>query len=376
MHPSRFVRIGMDQLLMPSEVKQRPAADVDPVVAAAPTVEPPSVKLIVRLFLIPLFIVAAAVGVMFLIGRLAGGTPSTDELLTRLRKPGGARTADMLIGPGSKQRFLDAKALTDTMKAGMTDAERAKLSADLVDIIDKHTTSDEGDVRHFLLLALGRAWQKDAAHPETSPASTSDARGAAVDVLLRYAQSPNLADRKAAILAMAYLAGNEEVRRAFPGLIKKVTDESEDLDARLAAATVLGPVATANDADVIAALHTAMRDSDPRNAELVWASALSLAQLGQKDVEDTILKLLSREELASFEVYDREADPKNPVFRKLSEQEQERYLINTMQGARKLGSTAVDARMRELAESDPSARVRYAAKEILQAGRQGGVESK
>jgi hypothetical protein len=75
-------------------------------------------------------------------------------------------------------------------------------------------------------------------------------------------------------------------------------------------------------------------------------------------------------------VYDREADPKNPVFRKLSEQEQERYLINTMQGARKLGSTAVDAQMRELAEKDSSARVRYAAKEILQAGGHGGSQSK
>jgi hypothetical protein len=366
----------MDQLLMPSEVKQRPAAEVDPVVAAAPTIEPPSVKLIVRLFLIPLFIVAAAVGVMFLIGRLAGGTPSTDELLTRLRKPGGGRTADLLIGPGSKQRFLDAKALTDTMKAGMSDAQRVKLSADLIDIIDHHTTADEGDVRHFLLLALGRVWQIDARHPEASGPETAEARGAAVDALLRYANSPNLADRKAAILALAYLAGNEELRRAFPVLIKKVTDESEDLDARLAAATVLGPVATPDDADVIDALHTAMRDSDPRDAELVWASALSLAQLGQKDVEDTILKLLSRDELANFRVYDREADPKNPVFRKLSEQEQERYLINTMQGARKMGSDVVDARMRELAEKDPSARVRYAAKEILQGGRQGTVESK
>ena len=50
----------------------------------------------------------------------------------------------------------------------------------------------------------------------------------------------------------------------------------------------------------------------------------------------------------------------------LSEQEQERYLINTMLGARKLGSSAVDEQMRFLAEKDPSARVRYAAKEILQ----------
>ena len=360
---------------MPSDVKSSPATGAssaaratsgDPMLAGAPVVEPPSLKLIVRLFLIPLFIVGAAVGVMFLIGRLAGGTPSTEELLTRLRNPGGGRTANMLIGPGSKQRFLDAKALTDTMKAGMTGAERAALSADLIDIIANHTTSDEGDVRHFLLLALGRVWQRDARHPDAVGPETSEPRAAAVKTLLRYADSENLADRKAAILALAYMSGSDEVRAALPVLIQKVTDPAEDLDTRLAAATVLGPLATPQDADAIAALQSAMRDSEPRNAELIWASALSLAQLGQRDVEDTILKLLTREELARLEVYDRETDPKNPVFRTLSEQEQERYLINTMQGTRKLPSAAIEARIKALSESDPSARVRYAAKEILQ----------
>src|SRR5688572_26924330 len=107
----------MSTLPMPSEVK-RDAATSAPG-AAAPVGEPPSVKLIVRLFLIPLMIVAAAVGVMFLIGLLAGGTPSTEELVARLRRPGGGRTASVLVGPGSKQRFLDAEALSDTIRAGM-----------------------------------------------------------------------------------------------------------------------------------------------------------------------------------------------------------------------------------------------------------------
>ncbi len=371
----------MDQLLMPSDLKATPgerdrSGEVDPIVAGAPVAEPPSVKLIVRLFLIPMFIVAAAVGVMFLIGRLAGGTPSTEELLTRLRSPGGGRTVNMLIGPGSKQRFLDAKALTDTMKAGMDAPQRVRMSADLIDIITNHTTSDEGDVRHFLLLALGRVWQKDARQPDASGPDTSEARTTAVKTLLRYAESENLADRKAAILAMAYLSGNPEVRAALPVLIRKVTDEGEDLDTRLAAATVLGPIATPQDADVITALQSAMRDSEPRNAELVWGSALSLAQLGQRDVEDTILKLLSRDELSKLDVYDRETDPQNPVFRKLSGQEQERYLINTMQGARGLGSEAVEAQMKALSETDPSARVRYAAKEILHIAREDAGETK
>jgi hypothetical protein len=357
---------------MPSEVKASPATGAAPDAqtgADAPLVEPPSVKLIVRLFLIPLMIVAAAVGVMFLIGLLAGGTPSTEELVARLRHPGGGRTANLLVGPGSKQRFLDAEALSDTIRAGMPAEQRVSLSADLIDILDKNTSADEGDVRHFLLLALGRTWQKDSPGGGADVSATSKAsREATVAALERYANSAQLADRKAAILAMGYLAGQDEVRKVIPVLISRVTDDREDVDIRLAAATVLGPIATKDDADVIKALNAAMRDTDPQRVELVWSAALSLAQLGQTSVEDTILTLLSRDELSKMKYYDRETDPKNPVYATLSDKEQERILINTMAGAKQLDTPAIRQRIAQIATSDPSARVRYAAKEIGQQG--------
>src|SRR3954447_22153594 len=158
---------GMPDLLMPSEVKK--AADADRAAAAAPAadpaapgraapvvVEPPSAKLLVRLFLIPLLIVSAAVGVMFLVGLLTGGTPSFQDALTGLKEPGGERTGGMLVGPGAKQRYMYAKALADQMKekmqAGMSEADRAKLATDLMEVVDK-ARPDEGDVKHFLLLA-------------------------------------------------------------------------------------------------------------------------------------------------------------------------------------------------------------------------------
>jgi hypothetical protein len=109
-----------------------------------------------------------------------------------------------------------------------------------------------------------------------------------------------------------------------------------------------------------------MRDTDPQRVELVWSAALSLAQLGQESVEDTILTLLSREELSKLKYYDRETDPKNPVYATLSDKEQERILINTMAGATKLDTPAIRERIGQIAASDPSARVRYAAKEIMQ----------
>ena len=112
---------------MPSDVKKLgEGAQVNSARdAASEPIEPPSVKLLVRLFLIPLIIVALAVGVMFLIGLMAGSEPSFEEALQRLRAPGGQRTASYLVGPASKQRYLDAKAVADKMKApeGLSEAE-------------------------------------------------------------------------------------------------------------------------------------------------------------------------------------------------------------------------------------------------------------
>jgi hypothetical protein len=65
---------------------------------------------------------------------------------------------------------------------------------------------------------------------------------------------------------------------------------------------VLGPVATPADKDVIDALQSAVRDTDPARIELVWSAALSLAQLNQSDVAETVLKLLDRAELSKVQV--------------------------------------------------------------------------
>ena len=363
----------MNELPMPSDVLKQ-AAGASGAAAGVPrapagpddsVVEPPSIKLIVRLFVIPLVIVALAVGVMFLISLMAGGTPTMDEALERLKRPGGSRTADFLVGPASKQRYMDAKTLVDQMKAGMSEAERVKLVDGLADVLQNHTQEGEGEIRHFLLLALGRAWQRSPAQPEMNSDAAVASRHKVLDVLSIYANDKDVAARKAALLATVYMAGYPEGREAIPLLVSKLQDADEDLDVRMAAATALGPLASPSDANVIDALRGAMRTADERNAELVWSSALSLAELGQTDVAPTILKLLSREELSQLKYYDRETDPKNPAFRTLSDLEQQRILINTMIGARKLASPEVQQQLQKLAESDPSPRVRAAGKELL-----------
>jgi len=240
-----------------------------------------------------------------------------------------------------------------------------KISDDLIDVLDHHTTDQEGDVRHFLLLALGRAWQLNGPRANEDSPQAAEARQRALATLLKYADSGQVSNQKAAILALAYWAGRDEVRAALPMLTKKVRDESQDLDVRLAAATVLGPIATPSDQDVIEALRFATRDSNPADIELVWGASLSLAQLKQKDVADTILMLLDRNELSKAKVLDRETDPKNPTYHELSDQEQQRILINTMIGAAKLNDARVQEKLRWLRDKDPSPRVRAAAQEVL-----------
>jgi HEAT repeats len=360
----------MNDLQMPSDVKKALSA-TQPDTSTTEPIEPPSAKLVVRLFLIPLVIVALAVGVMFLIGLLAGGQPSMEQALARLRGAGGERTATYLVGPGSKQRYLDAKVIIDKMKQGMAAPQRIELATTLIDILDRNTRPDEGDVQHVLLLALGRTWQIDPTQGRLDSAAATESRQKVVQTLLKYADSKELPTRKAAALATVYLAGYDESAALAPKLIEKLSDEKEDIDVRIAAATVLGPLSDPSDARVIDSLRRAMSDSDPRHAELVWSSALSLAQLNQPEVADTILKLLDRQELANLQYYDREKDSRNPTFRKLSEEEQQRILINTMIGAARLEHPDVQKKLRELTESDPSPRVRAAGMEIV--GRDKGT---
>ncbi len=340
---------------MPSDVKS--AAE------QLPQIEPPSVKLIVRLFLIPAIIVAAAVGVMFLIGRLAGSPPTFEEALNGLKSEGGQRTTDWLIGPGAKQRYLYAQTLTDQLKQGMSEGERIEVTDKLVELLDKYVHPEEGQVQNFVLLALGRVWQGEA---NPSPQAIESQHRAA-QTLIRFAGNENVVARKAAILAMCFMGGSSEARSLKPVLIARVTDIREELDVRMAAATALGPISSPKDAEVIDALHRAMNDTDPEHKELVWDAALSLAQLNQPEVADTILMLLNRDELNQLQVMDRETDPKNPAFRFLNEQEKLRILINTMIGAKNLKVDAVQAKLKDLAQNDPSPRVRAAGVEILNA---------
>jgi hypothetical protein len=368
----------MSELPMPSEVRALVAKEVVEAARVAgggggaegtgAVVEPPSVKMVLRLFIIPLLIAAAVVGIMLPIAHMAEGPASMEAAIERLKNPGGERTLS-LVGPGSKQRYMDAKTLVDHMKAGLDEGQRIRLADQLVEILEKYVRPEEGEVQHFVLLALGRVWQKDPRQGEIKSAAAEQSRERVLETLMKYFDAQDVSARKAAILALAFWQGQEEARRAIPALIRKLGSVEEDVDVRMAAATTLGNIASGDDADVVEALKLALNDTDPQRAELVWNAASALARLGRVEATPTMMKLLSRDELAKVRVWDRE-DPKRAGFRTLTDLEQQRFLTNAMQSAAKLNVPEVQAQLKKIAQSDPSMRVRAMAVEVLN-GRTG-----
>ena len=355
---------------MPSDVKG-PELPGAPKLPLPP--EPPSVKLIVRLFVIPLLIAGAVIGIMVPFGWMTGGQKSIDVAVNDLKRPGGQRTGEWLVGPGAKQRYIDAKTIIDHLRQEkLSEAERIKLGDQLIDILEHNTAAGEGDVQNILLLALGQVWmrQPDPMKPgqfltEVESPVAAEARKRLMDALLKFADSSEMGTRKAAILALAYWKGREEGQSAVPMLVSKLQKDPE-LDVKMAAATALGPLATAENAAAIEALGQAMRDSDPHDVELVWDAACSLAQLNRPEAKDVVLRLLDRKELDGMQYYDRETDPKNPKMQALSEFEKERILINAMIAAQRFTQPEVQAAIQNLAKSDSSERVKQAAMEIFE----------
>jgi len=259
------------------------------------------------------------------------------------------------------------------MKAGLSEEQRIRLASQLVELLDKYVRPEEGEVQHFVLLALGRVWQINPRQgPMKSPAAEAS-REKVLEMLLKYfdagAGKPggvtpaDISARKAAILALAFWQGQEEARRAIPALVRKLGTADEDVDVRMAAASTLGNIATGDDAEVVEALKQALNETDPQKAELVWNSASALARLGREEAVPTMMKLLNRDELAKMKVYDRE-DPRQPM-RELSDLEQQRFLANAMESAAHLKVPEIQLQLKKIAQSDPSMRVRAMAVEVL-----------
>lgn len=122
-----------------------------------PPVEPPSAGFIVQLFLIPMLIVGAIVGVYALFGRLAGGEQDWRTLVTELRNT------------NEHRRWRAANGLAQLLKAdqdrgeeGQQLARNPEIAKALIDVLKEERTHDkersrEQSLNHqqYLVTALG-----------------------------------------------------------------------------------------------------------------------------------------------------------------------------------------------------------------------------
>ena len=112
--------------------------------------------------------------------------------------------------PGRGASPAELRALTlETFIDGLTtalhnsEAERIDLSKKLVELIrGGFVKPDEGDIQHFVLLALGRVWQVNPAQGKLETQSAKDARADAMKLLLEMSNAPQPKSREAALSGM------------------------------------------------------------------------------------------------------------------------------------------------------------------------------
>jgi HEAT repeat protein len=294
--------------------------EAPPVVEAAGADPAPGrrgARLVLDLLVFPLAMVAAGVGIFVLFGLItAEGKGPADYL-------------DLIRTGDSNRRWQAAYELSRVIKGrrGAASAD-PRLVGQMVSLFEK-AEDDDPRVRRFLALALGRMGEAQA-----------------VPVLLDYLKSArdgrgqDPETRVYAVWALGAIADGA----AVPELLRLVTDEDPGL--RKTAAHALGVFRTK---DAVAALAQALGDPV---GDVRFNAALALARHGDPAAMPVLVEMMDREQLARDEA--------------VTPAQTEEILLQAIQGAAPLDDARLASRLAELGETDPSLRVRAAARRSLQ----------
>ncbi|MCA9070160.1 MAG: hypothetical protein KDA84_14605, partial [Planctomycetaceae bacterium] len=161
----------------PQTIAQQNAASQSPRSAEElPPVKPPSAGFIVQLFLIPMLIVGAIVGVYALFGRLAGGEQDWRTLVTELRNS------------NEHRRWRAANGLAQLLKAdqdrgdeGQQLARNPEIAKALIEVLKEERSNTESVSREqslnhqqYLVTALGLLDQPKTVIPPLQEVLVSD----------------------------------------------------------------------------------------------------------------------------------------------------------------------------------------------------------
>jgi HEAT repeat protein len=287
------------------------AAEADPAPARR------GARLVLDLLVFPLVMVAVGVGIFVLFGLItAEGKGPADYL-------------DLIRTGDSNRRWQAAYELSRVIQAGRDPGlADPRLVGQMVSLFER-AEDDDPRVRRFLALALGRL---------------GDAH--AVPVLLAYLKSaeegeaPDPETRIYAVWALGAI-GDET---AVPELLSLMTHEDPGL--RKTAAHALGVFRTE---EAEAALGRALGDPV---GDVRWNAALALARHADPAAVPVLVEMMDREQLARDEA--------------VTPAQTEEILLQAIQGAVRLGDARLASRLVELGNSDPSLRVRAAARRGLE----------
>jgi HEAT repeat protein len=260
----------------------------------------------------PLGIVAIAVGIFFLFGRLASDEQTIPEYLNEV-KSGGRR-----------ERWQAAYQLSQLINAGQA-KKYPHLVDDVLRVFDE-AKRDDPRIRQYLGMVLG---------------NLGDRRATPVLV-------DALSDRAVETRIYAALAlGRLHDPAAVPALLKVFATDERDV--RKAAAYALGEI---GDPRALPALEAALTDPI---ADVRYNTAIALARLGDSKSVGVLREMLDRTRLDQVEG--------------MRPDQKEATILAAIPAIAKIAPQEASAILARLAESDPSLQVRSAAKAALKSPR-------
>jgi len=270
-------------------------------------------RTVLQFFLIPSFVVAACVGLLFFFGWLVSDEKTGVDYLNEIRA-------------GSESRRWQAAFELSKIMTMKSEKERMEgLVPEMVSAFEQAEADDER-VRHYLALSLGHLGD-DAATP-----ALVEALGDGDPTTRLYA---------------CWALGNIGDRRAVPGLLERVGDD--DSGVRKIAIYALGAI---GDENAIPRLQVAL--SDPVR-DVSWNAAIALAQLNDGSGETQLLQMLDDE-----------------FLRGVAEMDEGQRLLameSAIKASALLRSETLTVQLRSIADGHQNLAIRQAALSALQDSR-------
>ena len=256
----------------------------------------------------PLGVVAVAVLIFFLFGKLATDEQGIPDYINAIRSG------------SSHERWQAAYQLSKSLKRG--EAKRYPNLEHDVAALYANSKSDDPRIRRYLGMVLGQLGDRRA-----------------TPVLLDGLNDHDADNRIYALTALGELRDPASV----PRIAKAVADD--DKDVRATAYYTLGAI---GDPSAIPVLVNGLQEETP---DVRWNAAIALARLGDPRALGTLREVLDRSRLNSVTG--------------MREDQKEDAMIVAMSAYAKLAGKAAAPDLQRIASSDPSLRVRAAAKQAL-----------